>query len=100
MTNPAGGSGRRKGGPTPDIHLRGTVQELRSVSFRVPGTAVDYQVVAHPDAVATRGRVREHHTGVPTNVRQLFLATVQMGRDQLVALQADPHDRHRGDRSR
>src|SRR5450759_250473 len=84
----------REGGPRPDICLRESVQQLGSATLGDPGAPVDDEIVAHPDGVGALGLEREHHPGVTAHVLQLLLATVQVGRDQLVSLKADPYDRH------
>ena len=55
---------------------------------------MDHEVVAHPDAVVALGLGLEGecHSGVPADVPQLHLSTIQVGRHQLIAIQADPCD--------
>ena len=69
------------------------LEELGSAALRDPGAAMHDEVLEQPWRLDLGSLDRERHARIAAHVPDLLLRPRQVGRDDLVAVEADPHAR-------
>jgi hypothetical protein len=84
---------RRKFHVRPEIGAGETLEQLGGAALGDAGAAVDHQVLRQAHLVVRAGFDRQRHPWVAADVAELPVLG-QVARDELVAVEPDPHDRY------